>query len=170
MFFLWTNTPVALLKFKREMDLKRKNLFPAQCSVSDGHRSSTHINKTQRTRCTSPSLLSTPRPGQPCSCKWESRISLLNLILLKAALNIDQTWRFSMSLVLQSARVRVPAPVWVMIRWGGQFRIFCGSLGRWITMKLTATIYVNWTEKLCGSIHKKHPLRKWSMKYTSKEH
>ncbi len=60
-------------------------------------------------------LYSTPRPEQPCSCKRESRISLLNLILLKATLNIDQPWRYSMSLVLQSAGVPVPGPAWVMI-------------------------------------------------------
>lgn len=62
---------------------------------------------------------STPRPEQQCSCKRESRISLLNLILLKATLNIDQPWRYSRSLVLQSAGVLVPEPAWVMIGYDG---------------------------------------------------
>lgn len=45
------------MEFKPEPDLKRKNVFPAQRSVSGRHRSSTHINKTQRALGTSPPLL-----------------------------------------------------------------------------------------------------------------
>lgn len=74
---------------------------------------------------------STPRPEQPCSCKRESRISLLNLILLKATLNIDQPWRYSMSLVLQSAHVLVPESAWVMIAYDGLLLDLMWRSGEW---------------------------------------
>lgn len=81
-------------------------------------------------------LYSTPRPEQPCSCKRESRISLLNLILLKATLNIDQLWRYSTRLVLQSAGVLVPEPAWVMIGCDGLFWILRRRPERGTAMKI----------------------------------
>lgn len=56
-FFLNKYSCCCSLEFKQEPDLKRKNVFPAQHSVSGRHRSSTHINKTQRALGTSPPLL-----------------------------------------------------------------------------------------------------------------
>ncbi len=56
-FFLNKYSGCCSLEFKRELDLKRKNVFPAQRSVSGRHRSSTHINKTQRVLGISPPLL-----------------------------------------------------------------------------------------------------------------
>ncbi len=105
-------------------------------------------------------LYSTPRPEQPCSCKRESRKSLLNLILLKATLNIDQPWRYSMSLVLQSAGVPVPEPAWVMIGCDGLVLDTAWKSGERDCnedKRQTTTMHVEkWIPTLSKPVHEEH--------------
>lgn len=103
-------------------------------------------------------LYSTPRPEQPCSCKRESRIALLNLILLKATLNIDQPWRYSMSLVLQSAGVQGPA--WVMNGCDGPVLDTAWKSGArdcYEDKRQTTTMHVEkWIPTISGPVHEEH--------------
>ncbi len=135
-FFLNKYSGCCSLEFKRELDLKRKNVFPAQRSVSGRHRSSTHINKTQRVLGISPPLLHPKARAAMFVQEGEQNI-FAKSDLVKGHIKYWSTLKIlneSSSTVCWCAGAR--AGVSYDRMWWAGFGLLRGSLERGIAMKI----------------------------------